>query len=478
MNGGDLEAEYSNNLITANADFAYGMELMGLNENVLNNTFILNGSDAIAIYSSSKNVTVKDNTIDITAEEDSSALAFLGKAGNATITDNEIQTTGEYTIDVSKINALVKDNYLVADVLTGDASVDYNLETSSVYNNTPKMDKYFISSEGLEKYVGNAKALEFVLTDASGNPVANQSIKISINGEDYTRDTDANGTARMNINLVAGDYTATATYNNQSVVADISILSTIQSNDLTKMFKNATQFEATFVDTDGNILNNTDVQFNINGVFYTRKTDENGTARLNINLEPKEYVITSINPVNSEQAGNIVTVLSTITDNNNLTKYYKNDSQYTVKILDSQGNAVGAGENVTFNINGVFYTRTTNESGIAKLNINLEPGEYIITADYNGCTVANTIKVLPTLITKDLPMKYKDGSTFNATVLDGQGNPYPGQNVTFNVNGLLYTRLSDSNGVSRLNINLMPGTYIITSTYDKWSVANKITISS
>ncbi|WP_407424382.1 right-handed parallel beta-helix repeat-containing protein [Methanobrevibacter sp.] len=478
MNGGDLEAEYSNNFIIAEGGFVYGMELMGLNENVLNNTFVLDGSDAIAIYSLSKNVTVKDNSINITAEDDSTALAFLGKAGNATITDNEIQTTGEYTIDVSKISALVKDNYLVADVLTGDASVDYDLETSSVYNNTPKMDKYFLITDGLEKYFGNAKALEFRLIDASGNPIANQTIKISIRGQDYTRKTDANGTARMNINLDAGSYNATATYENQSVVADITILSTIQANDLTKMFRNATQFEATFVDTEGNVLNNTDVTFNINGVFYTRKTNENGTAKLNINLEPKEYVITSINPVNSEQKGNTVTVLSTITDNNNLTKYYRNESQYAVKILDSQGNAVGAGENVTFNINGVFYTRTTNASGIAKLNINLEPGEYIITAYYNDCTVANTIKVLPTLVTEDLSMKYLDGSKFNATVLDGQGNPYPGQNVTFNVNGVLYTRLSDSNGVSKLNINLMPGTYIITSTYNQLNVANKITISS
>lgn len=36
--------------------------------------------------------------------------------------------------------------------------------------------------------------------------------------------------------------------------------------------------------------------------------------------------------------------------------------------------AVGAGENVTFNINGVFYTRTTNATGHVSLNINLPEG--------------------------------------------------------------------------------------------------------
>ena len=37
---------------------------------------------------------------------------------------------------------------------------------------------------------------------------------------------------------------------------------------------------------------------------------------------------------------------------------------------------VGASETVKFNINGVNYERTTNESGIAKLNINFDAWDY------------------------------------------------------------------------------------------------------
>lgn len=75
-------------------------------------------------------------------------------------------------------------------------------------------------------------------------------------------------------------------------------------------------------------------------------------------------------------------------------------------------------------------------------------------------------------------MKYKDGSKFTAKVVDGQGKPYPNQNVTFNVNGVFYTRTTNTNGEAKLNINLMAGEYIITSGYNGAYTSNKITISS
>ena len=128
----------------------------------------------------------------------------------------------------------------------------------------------------------------------------------------------------------------------------------------------------------------------------------------------------------------------------------------------------------------VFYTKTTNENGTAKLNINLPPGEYILTAidSLTGLQMSYNITVLPTLNATDLEMTYKDGSTFNVTVLDGQGKPLANAKVTFNINGVFYNKISDSNGIARLNINLMPGEYIITSEYENLRISNKITIAA
>ncbi len=167
-----------------------------------------------------------------------------------------------------------------------------------------------------------------------------------------------------------------------------------------------------------------------------------------------------------------------IIENNDIVKYFRNATQYTVKVIGNDGNPVGAGESVTFDVNGVFYTRVTNGSGIAKLNLNMCPGDYIITAEYKGCKVSNTIKVLSLLSAEDLSMKYRDGSKFVTALSDGQGKPYAGQTIRFNINGVLYNRVTDSSGTAKLNINLMPGEYIITSSYNGSSIANNVTVSA
>ena len=77
---------------------------------------------------------------------------------------------------------------------------------------------------------------------------------------------------------------------------------------------------------------------------------------------------------------------------------------------------------------------------------------------------------------ENLVMTYRDGSTFNVTLVDGQGNPLKGSSVTFNINGVFYNRTTDVNGVARLNINLMAAEYIITSSYNGCNIANKITV--
>ena len=380
--------------------------------------------------------------------------------GKATYTLNNL-AVGSYS-------AVAKYNGDVNHKESTSGSVRFTVEDVKVDVIAPDLTKYY---HGPEKFVVTVKE--------DNNPVVGKKVIINLNDKPYTRTTDSNGQASMEINLVSGKYAVTSEFDGIKVDSTITVKPTISGNNVTKIYRNDTQYYATFVDTNGNLLKNTDVNFNINGVFYTRKTNDQGVAKMNINLNPDEYIITAINPVSTEQSGNVIKVLPSIVENYDLTKYYKNASRFTFRLLDGQGRPVGAGVSATLNINGVFYTRTTDANGYIKMNINLNPGTYIATIMYNGLNMANTIKVLPILEAKDVVMRYRDGTKFEAKLLDGQGKPFAGQTITFNINGVMYNRVTDGSGVARLNLNLMAGEYIITSMYENGAtIANKVTIRS
>lgn len=164
-------------------------------------------------------------------------------------------------------------------------------------------------------------------------------------------------------------------------------------------------------------------------------------------------------------------------ENKDIDMFFRNGTGYTVKVVKQDGKVAGAGEVVTFNINGVLYNRKTNDQGIARLNLNLEPGKYIITAEYNGCRVSNNINIKPVLYAKDLTKKYGDKTPFTVNVVDGQGKPLANANITFNINGVFYNRLSNATGTAKLNINLMAGVYIITSSFNGGNIANRVTVT-
>ena len=318
------------------------------------------------------------------------------------------------------------------------------------------------------------------LTDKKGNPIRDASIEITINGRSYDKITDEKGSVSLGLNLDSGIYSVVVKFKgllNYTPItkhANVTIEPTVKGLDVVKMFRNSTQYYAIFTDSQGNFLKNKNIQFNINGVFYTRTTNDKGIAMMNINLNPGKYVITSKNLVTGEQSGNNITVKSLIVQKD-LTKHYLNASKFQTTIYNKDG-SLAVNKEVTFNINGVLYTRKTDSKGAASLAINLRPGEYIITTMFDGLSIGNKVKVLPTLVTHDLNMKYMDGSRFTAQTLDGQGKPLANQNVSFNVNGVFYHRITDNKGIAKLNIRLMAGEYIITSSWNNFQTGNTIRI--
>ncbi len=100
---------------------------------------------------------------------------------------------------------------------------------------------------------------------------------------------------------------------------------------------------------------------------------------------------------------------------------YKNGSSFCATFLKGDGSPL-ANTNVTFNINSVFYTRTTDNNGVAKLNIQLRHGTYTLTCidPLTGLDISYSVVVLPTLLAKSIVKTYMNNTQFHAA-LDEKG---------------------------------------------------------
>ncbi len=357
------------------------------------------------------------------------------------------------------------------DVETGDLDVDPPSGIDDInnvtYSKSEDTREPVIYGEDLSMYYKNGSRYEVsIYQDGKIINSQNNDSKVifNVNGVNYTKEL-VNGKASIGINLNPGNYTITTFYHYTDGLAtktnNIEVLSTIQANDVVKFFRNGTQYYAKFLDGCGSPLVNASVIFNINGVFYKKQTDDNGMAKLNINLRPGVYILTAMHP-DALMYGSNITVLSTILAND-VVKFFRNGTQYCAKFLDGCGSPL-VNASVIFNINGVLYKKQTDYEGVARLNINLFPGKYILTAMHpDGLMYGYNITVLSTIHGDDIVKFFRNGTQYCAKFLDGCGSPLVNASVIFNINGVFYKKQTDYNGMARLNINLFPGEYILTA---------------
>ena len=501
-----LPNEISNELVSVTIDGkSYTVLINNGKGSLILSNLVANSYPITAKYDGNYKYTEGENTTALTVAKMSSAVNVTAnniKFGEEAVINIAVPNVslGVATVVVNgkSYNVAIVDEKGVLNIYNlaaGDYNVDvtylgdnkYLSSTNAANFTVSKVSDYNMTVDIADIVKGeNATITVSVPEDGTG------SVIVTINGTDYNG-TVVNGTAKVIIpGLDEGSYKVVTFYTgdnkydsmivNGTITVNKNTITTLTMNNLVKYFGSSQRLVAKLADALGNPIANATVYFTINGKVHARITDENGTASIAIRLLPGEYKASALfngtKDHDKATANATVTVKSTIFGNDT-TLYFRNGTQYMAKFLDSDGKAL-ANTDVKFNINGVFYTRVTDENGIARLNIRLDPASYIITA-YNPVTgeqKANNITVLPRIIAKDLSMKYLDGSTFNAALVDGQGKAISGVNITFNINGVFYHRTTDVNGVASLNIRLISGVYIITSMYDECWASNKITISA
>ena len=501
-----LPNEISNELVSVTIDGkSYTVLINNGKGSLILSNLVANSYPITAKYDGNYKYTEGENTTALTVAKMSSAV---------NVTANNIKFGEEAVINIAVPNVSLGVATVVVNGKSYNVAIVDEKGVLNIYNLAAGDYNVDVTYLGDNKYLSSTNAANFTVSKVSDYNMTvdiadivkgenatitvtipedgTGSVIVTINGTNY-KGTVIKGIAKVIIpDLDEGTYKVVTFYTgdnkydsmivNGTITVNKNTITTLTMNNLVKYFGSSQRLVAKLADALGNPIANATVYFTINGKVHARITDENGTASIAIRLLPSEYKASALfngtDDYDMAAVNASVLVKNTILGNDT-TLYFRNGTQYVAKFLDGNGKAL-ANTDVKFNINGVFYTRVTDENGIARLNIRLDPASYIITA-YNPVTgeqKANNITVLPRIIAKDLSMKYLDGSTFNAALVDGQGKAISGVNITFNINGVFYHRTTDVNGVASLNIRLISGVYIITSMYDECWASNKITISA
>lgn len=410
---------------------------------------------------------------------------FFLSLGSVYGMDNNITTNNSNIDNIDYEDFSLEDDISVSDE---DEVIHYsqeyvedagNLNSNSLHSY--KTESYF-RAENLNMYFHDGSKFEVHLEDCfSYNPLSNQKIIFSLNNVNYTRITDNQGYASLDINLNSGTYSIWVYFDGNDEYDScynqftITVKPTVYGDDIVKYYHSGTQYYSVFLNYQGKALINQSVNFNINGIIYTKFTNSTGWATLAINLQPGNYTITASNLYTGEAHSNKITVLSTIISKN-LVKYFSNETQLEVQFLDDNGRGL-IDTQVSFNINGILYTRTTNKMGVAKLYINLPPGKYIVTSinPFNDEHKGSNITVLSLLQSENLTMNYKNGK-YRVKLVDKRGNFAVNASVRININGIFYTKSTNDFGVAYLNINLNKGKYIVTAEYNNCKICNTIIV--
>ena len=213
--------------------------------------------------------------------------------------------------------------------------------------------------------------------------------------------------------------------------------------------------------------------------YINFKTNSNGTAPPPISQNIGNYKITA--KYNKKTIKNIKQKMTITAEDINMT--YKDKTNYNVQLIDTNGKPIPlAGETIKITIKTKEYNIKTNNNGTATLPINLNIGNYEITAKYNEKTIKNTITITKpemTITAEDINMTYKDKTNYNVQLIDTNGKPIPlaGETIKITIKTKEYNIKTNNNGTATLPINLNIGNYEITAKYNEKTIKNIIVVN-
>ena len=388
---------------------------------------------------------------------------------------------GKGTLVLGKIKP---GNYAVEAVYDGDELFS-NSSARTVFTVYDSLIESCLTCDNVTKYYNNDVKLTISLTNPNNRPISNEVLLVKINGVETSYVTDGEGKVYLNTNYPSGKYMINVvyggsdSYHSASINSTLEVLSTIEANNLVKLYGSGTQYFSVFRDSNGKALSNTVVFFKFQGKTYNYTTFPNGIVRLNINLNPGTYKIEAINPVTGEHSINTLTIYSKLMGNKDVTNYFGATTVYKVRTYDGDGKPLGKGFVVTFKVNGKKYNVKTDKNGYATLKVKLNAKSYVVTAEFNGTKVSNKITVKPVLTMKITSNKKTKKIKFTAKLVSSKGKILKGKKITFKIKGKKYTAKTNKKGIASVSIALKKfkkGSYKVYTIYGKSKLTNIVRV--
>jgi len=368
-----------------------------------------------------------DTVLSIDLNEDNEPVVSLkDEDGNVladkTITYNVNGGNNQTLITNSTGEAIIGDlsggKSIIVAIFNGD-DVYFESEAVNVtiikINNTvtETVDVPVLANASIKLSDVNGSSVDVVLTDLDGTAIANATLGVVINGESSNITTDSEGKANIPVTANATVDVTYTTADGANVTSSITIINntvtefvnvtpnktgvklvfnkTMNTYVVLSGNRNGENFTVQLTDEAGNPLANKTLKIGFNGKVYNKTTDENGIARLQINIgyqSANTFSITFLG--DDEYEGTVdcaIIVVKTLTTKMTASKSTYKSTAKTKKLTATlkYGSTALQGKKVTFKVNGQYYIATTNSKGVATVKVTLSTKKtYSYTATFDG----------------------------------------------------------------------------------------------
>ncbi len=354
---------------------------------------------------------------DISYGNDETVTVTLTGVNNTGLNDTITLTINNTEYNITTIDGV--GSAVISNLSAGTYNVNVVYIGNDNYTSTNGKSEFEVSPMATKLNVDfDSKANIIVrLVDANGNPISNANISYLINNTEVipVLVTDENGNAQINdltgnnyITLIYGGNNNYLGTNSSKYVVMVPKPERIASQIISSDFKQTAvdyykgerggYFVVALKDSEGNALAGKHISIGFNGKVYNRTTDENGSARLQINLaNAGVYTFATAFLGDDECNGSFVVNKITVTKKSSTitvkgTQPVKVRSYRTltfnlkgVKAIDKSSYVNAIGRTLKVTVNGKTYTLKTDKNGKATLKVRFtKAGTYTIKTAFAG----------------------------------------------------------------------------------------------